>query len=134
MPKAIPDATPLSFRDFFVPSSRELKASPRLRSLVGKRVKMAGFMAKMEIAPSGAFYLTPTPVVCDEAGGGTADLPPDAVYVIVRSLADQQIPFAAGPLEVTGTLELGHPVEIDARPDRRPRPEAKQSPLVREIQ
>ena len=115
---ALPDSAEpvrLSFHEFFVPSPRELKASPRLRALQGKRVKLVGFMAKLEVAPLGAFYLTPTPVVCDEAGGGTADLPPDAVYVIVRSLQGQPIPFAAKPLELTGVLELGHRVEPDGR-------------------
>jgi hypothetical protein len=78
-------------------------------------VKLIGFMAKMEVAPKGAFYLTPRPVSCDEEGGGTADLPPEAVYVMVRSSSGQEIPYSPRALEVTGVLEVGYHVETDDR-------------------
>jgi hypothetical protein len=105
----------LAFGDFFEASSQELKPSARLRELAGQRVKLVGFMAKMEAAPKGAFYLTPRPVSCDEEGGGTADLPPEAVYVVVRSSAGQDIPHSPRALEVTGLLEVGYHVEADDR-------------------
>ncbi len=111
----VAEATPLSFREFFDPSPRELTPSARLLELNGKRVKLVGFMAKMELPPRGAFYLTPEPIVCDESGGGTADLPPNAVYVLVRSLPDEEVPWAPRALEVTGVLEIGHRVEPDGR-------------------
>jgi hypothetical protein len=105
----------LTFRDFFTPSAAEPKPSRRLLELSGKRIRLVGFMAKMEIAPKGAFYLTPRPVSCDEEGGGTADLPPEAVYVIVRSAAGQEIPFCPQALEVSGVLEIGNRAEEDNR-------------------
>ncbi len=105
----------LAFTELFESKTSELKASHKLLSLAGQRVRVVGFMAKMEIAPKGAFYLTPRPVSCDEEGGGTADLPPEAIYVIVRSQADRDIPHSSRALEVTGRLELGYRLEADGR-------------------
>ena len=105
----------LAFEGMLVPTARELQPSPRLKALAGRRVTLAGYMARLELAPLGAFYLTPTPVVGDEAGGGTADLPPVAVYVVVRSLAGQAVPWTPRLLEVTGVLELGAREEPDGR-------------------
>jgi hypothetical protein len=105
----------LAFSEFFEASSAELKPSARLIALSGRRVKLVGFMAKMEVAPKGAFYLTPRPVSCDEEGGGTADLPPEAVFVVVRSSAGREIPHTPRALEVTGLLEVGYRVEDDDR-------------------
>ena len=72
-------------------------------------------MVKMELAPKGAFDLTPRPVSCDEEGGGTADLPPEAVYVVVRSSPGEEVPYTPRALEVTGLLEVGYHVEDDER-------------------
>lgn len=105
----------LAFKDFFELSQDEIKPSARLLALAGQRVKLVGFMAKMEVAPKGAFYLTSRPVSCDEEGGGTADLPPEAVYVVVRSSAGKEIPHTPRALEVTGRLEVGPHVEADDR-------------------
>lgn len=105
----------LAFGDFFEAGPVEIKPSPRLLALSGHRVKLVGFMAKMEVAPRGAFYLTPRPVSCDEEGGGTADLPPEAVYVVVRSSPDREVPHTPRALEVTGLLEVGYHVERDER-------------------
>ena len=64
-------------------------------------------MAELEDPLRGAFYLTARPVRCDEGGGGTGDLPPDSVLVMVRSASDQEIPFYPGAIEVAGVLDLG---------------------------
>jgi hypothetical protein len=109
------DLPTLSFCEFFDPSARELKPSARLLGLKGKRVRLVGFMANMELPPRGAFYLTPRPIACDEAGGGTADLPPEAVLVLVRSRAGESVPFSPRALEVTGVLDLGPREEEDGR-------------------
>ena len=109
------DIPSLAFGDFFEASAQELKPSAQLLARSGQRVKLVGFMAKMEVAPKGAFYLTPRPVSCDEEGGGTADLPPEAVYVVVRSSTGQEIPHSPRALEVTGVLEVGYHVEADDR-------------------
>lgn len=101
--------TRLEFREFFDASSTELKPSPKLLSLNGRRVRIAGFMAQMEDAPEGAFYLCPRPVVCDESGGGIGDLPVEAVRVLVPSVGTRRVKFLARPIEVTGILRLNAP-------------------------
>ncbi len=105
----------IAFDEFVDRSAPEPKLSRRLLDLSGQRVKLVGFMAKMEVAPKGAFYLTPRPVSCDEEGGGTADLPPEAVYVVVRSSAGKEIPHSPRALEVTGLLDVGYRVGEDDR-------------------
>ncbi|MEO8215383.1 MAG: hypothetical protein ABI560_19440, partial [Myxococcales bacterium] len=101
-------------RDFLMPGAA-LIPTPRVLAAAGKRVRLIGFMAHMDLPSGGAFYLTPKPLVCDEAGGGTADLPPEAVRVTVPAARDRQIPFVAGPLEVTGMFDLGNQSEPDGR-------------------
>ena len=59
----------LSFRELFEASPRELKPSQKLLALNGKRVTMVGYMAQMEIAPLGAFYLASAPVSCAASSG-----------------------------------------------------------------
>jgi len=112
-----PQAQPprITFPELLTLSASGIRPTVRLRELSGHRVRMAGFMAKMEIAPKGGFYLTPRPVSCDEEGGGTADLPPGSVYVVVRSAAGQEIPYSPRALEVSGVLEVGPRQEEDQR-------------------
>lgn len=110
-----PTATLLAFKEFFEVSSRALKPSAKLLSLNGKRVRIVGFMAQMELPPTGAFYLCPRPIVCDEAGGGTADLPPDNVLVVVPSMHGKVLDFTPRLLEATGVLEVGNRPEEDGR-------------------
>lgn len=98
----------LAFREFFdsASSADELRPSAKLLGLNHRRVRLVGFMAQMEEPPVGAFYLCAQPVYCDEEGGGTADLPPARVRVVVRSAAQREIAFTPRPLAVTGTLEI----------------------------
>ena len=109
---------PLSFREFFDPSPQGLEPSARLRSVAGKRVRLIGYMARMESPPKGGFYLCASPVLATEAGGGTADLPPDAVLVVVRSAKGKELAHIQRLLEVTGVLELGPQVDEDGRVSR----------------
>ena len=108
-------AVPLSFKEFFEASPRELVASGKLLSLNGKRVRITGYMARMERQVLGAFYLVPHPVICDEEGAGTSDLPVENVLVLVRSAKGKEIAFIPRPLEVTGILEVGNRAEEDGR-------------------
>jgi hypothetical protein len=108
-------AVQISFGDLLAPGPK-LVPSPRLKALVGRRIRLVGFMAQLEEPPRGGFYLTSGPVRCDEGGAGTADLPPDAVRVIVRSAADQEIPFYPGAIEVSGVLAVGAAADPDGRP------------------
>jgi hypothetical protein len=108
-------ATPLDFHEFFEPSHSRLEPTAKLLGLNGKRVRLSGFMVKMELPSKGAFYLAATPIFCDEAGGGTGDLPPETVRVTVRSKGDAEVPFIPGPLEVSGVLEVGNQTDEDGR-------------------
>jgi len=109
---------PLAFPEFFDPSPQGLEPSVRLRGLAGKRVRLIGYMARMELPPKGGFYLCPSPVLVTEAGGGTADLPPDAVLVVARSAKGKELAHIQRVLEVTGVLELGPQVDEDGRVSR----------------
>ena len=108
-------ATPIAFKEFLVPSDRELKPSAKLLGLNGKRVRIEGYMAKMEEPIGGGFYLCPRPTFCDEEGAGTADIPPQAVRVLVRGAKGRPLKFVAQPLVVTGILELGSKTEADGQ-------------------
>jgi len=108
-------AAPLSFREFFEPSPQDLKPSARLLSLNGRRVRLVGYMAQMDEPPEGGFYLCSAPVLASEGGGGTGDLPPDAVWVVVRSARGKQLAHIRRPLEVTGVLDLGSQVDEAGR-------------------
>jgi len=92
-----------------------LEASPQARALDGRRVRLVGHMAHLEEAPAGAFYLAPRPVECDEGGGGTADLPPDAVRVVVRSAGEAPVRWLPGLIEVTGRLQVGPAADAEGR-------------------
>jgi hypothetical protein len=92
-----------------------LEPSPRACALDGRRVRLVGHMALLEEAPGGVFYLAATPVLGDEGGGGTADLPPDAVRVQVRSAAGAPVRWVPGLIEVTGRLEVGPRADAEGR-------------------
>jgi hypothetical protein len=121
--KSTSTATPLSFRDFFEPTPRELKPSAKLVSLNGKRVRLVGFMAHLDadhdggeaaVVP-GAFYLCPHPTECAEGGAGTGDLPSSAVLVILPRGWNRALPFTPRALEVVGRLELGPRTEVNGQ-------------------
>jgi hypothetical protein len=63
-------------------------------------------MVLMEQAPAGGFWLCPSAVFQDESGGGSGELPPNAVFVQVRGAGKKAVAFLAGPLTVTGKLYL----------------------------
>jgi hypothetical protein len=109
------DAT-LQFSELFASGGSALQPSELAQQLVGKRVRMVGFMAELEHGPVGAFYLTAQPVRCDESGAGTADLPIASVLVAVPFAANKQIPHVAGPLEVIGAFELGNQTDAQGFP------------------
>lgn len=109
-----PGAVPVSFSELFERSGA-LTPSARVVSLHGKRVRLVGFMARMELPPRGGFYLCSRPVSADESGAGTADLPVDSVFVVMRSARGSEVPYRPGPLEVTGLLQVGNRADEDGR-------------------
>ena len=118
--KPTPPPEAIAFSQFFdpAPSRRGLKPSARLLSLEGRRVRIVGFMAQMEMPPKGGFFLCSQPVFAAEGGGGTADLPPDAVLVVVSSASGKELELVRGPIEVTGVLEIGSREDEDGRVSR----------------
>jgi hypothetical protein len=100
-------ASDLAFREFFEPTPRELRPTAKLLALEGSRVRLVGFMVRSEEPPTGGFFLCPFPVFATEAGGGTADLPPETVFVVVPSAAGRAVPYTPQPVVVEGVLELG---------------------------
>lgn len=110
-PPSADQPTTLAFNEFFEPSTQGLKPSRKLIGLQHKRVKLTGFMAQMESELEGAFFLVPRPIFSDEEGGGNADIPPEAVLVIVPFRLHENIPFVQGLLEVTGVIEVGNKEE-----------------------
>ena len=98
--------TDLHFTDFFTGSERGLVPTPTLRACDGKHIRLVGFMARIEADLKGAFVLCPRPTAGDEEGGGTADLPPQSVRVIVRGAKGKVIPFTPRSLAVTGVLHV----------------------------
>jgi hypothetical protein len=97
----------LTFHELFDDSGTALMPSARTRRLIGKRIRIVGFMAQMENSLKGAFYLCTRPVFCDESGNGTGDLPVDAIYIVVPWNQENKIRFAPQPFEVSGVLEFG---------------------------
>ncbi|MBI5069456.1 MAG: hypothetical protein HZB56_14570 [Deltaproteobacteria bacterium] len=100
--------------------------SARARALAGSRVRLVGFMARLEEPGSGGFWLAQRPVECDESGAGTGDLPPGAVRVLMDGDPPEPI---TGPIAVTGVLELGGEQQVsflrlrlDPRPASSPQP------------
>jgi hypothetical protein len=100
----------LSVRELTEAAANVVVPTPRALALASKRVRLIGFMVRQEEEQAGGFWLAARPVECDEGGGGTGDLPPGSVRVLMAS--DVPAPID-GPIAVTGVLEVGN----DAAPD-----------------
>jgi hypothetical protein len=112
--QTVSKAIQLAFGELLDPGPK-LMPSDKARSLVGKRVRMVGFMAELEEPLDGAFYLVARPIRLDESGAGTADLPLDGVLVVVPGADGQKIPYVAGALEGIGVLEVGNHTDAAGR-------------------
>ena len=98
--------TPLSFAELFE-KQPDLRPSARVQSLSGKRVRVDGFMARMEVPPEGAFWLCRAPLEIDEGGAGSGDLPVESILVVLTPPGQKPVEPLRGPLRVEGTLEVG---------------------------
>jgi len=105
--KVAPEAAHVALTELVEPHGGALRLSQKARGLEQHRVRLVGYMAKLELPPLGGFYLTAQPVNGDESGAGTGDLPLDAVLVLAPSAGSKPLPTLEGPVEVTGLLELG---------------------------
>jgi hypothetical protein len=92
-----------------------LRLSDQVLALAGRRVRMTGYMAHLELAPKGGFYLAPMPVHSDESAAGVGDLPLESVLVLSRAVGLQPIPAEDGPVEVAGTLAVGTKEDSEGR-------------------
>ena len=96
----------LSFAQLFE-GHGELRPSKAALQLDRRRVRVEGFMARMESPPPGAFWLCRAPLDLDEAGGGTGDLPVESILVVLTPRSSRPVAPMRGPLRVEGRFEVG---------------------------
>lgn len=112
------DVPELSLGEIFATpvGARGLEFSAKARSLAGQRVRVQGYMVRREAPPPGTFLLAPAPVQLHESEYGLADdLPAATVFVEAPAWRGRTVPYAPGPLVLTGRLELGNREEPDGR-------------------
>lgn len=112
------DAIQLRFGELIASDAGHVRLSERAKALANQRVRMTGYVAKLELPPEGAFYLTAHPVTGDESGAGTSDLPLDSVLVEASTLARNAVQSIEGPVEVTGQLALAPAEDSQGRVHR----------------
>lgn len=84
-----------------------LELTDKIKTLDGKKVRLLGYMVQRDEAVPGALWLTPYPVNIEESEAGFADLPPQAVYVLIPYRSKIIAPYTPRPLLLTGTLSVG---------------------------
>jgi hypothetical protein len=107
----------LGFDEFYVAPAgpRGLTMTPKLKALDGRRVRIAGYMARQEEPLRGVFILAPLPVSIAEVADGPADDLP-AAHVFVRApSSDMVAPYRPGLITLVGTLSVGRAVEVGGR-------------------
>lgn len=101
----------LSFGELFAQpiGPRGLEPSAKLRAASGQQVRIVGFMVQREQPQAGSFLLTPRPVTMAEHADGEADDLPAATVTVVlpASQGDRLVVHHAGPVALTGRLEVG---------------------------
>jgi hypothetical protein len=112
---APPEPTRIELAKLYASTGRGARVAPEIEALRGRRVRVLGFMARMEDAPKGAFYLTRHPVEAEEGGAGTGDLPPGALRVEVPRLAGEEVAWIPGVVEAIGTLEVSRAEDREGR-------------------
>ncbi|ADI29151.1 hypothetical protein [Methylotenera versatilis] len=109
------DVTDIKFRDFFkMPiGKRGLELNDKFMSLDGKRVRILGYMAKVETPTSGMFVLASLPVeLGDEDDSLSDDLPANSIFVHTDP-KPFVVPHITGLISLTGTLSIGSQLEAD---------------------
>jgi hypothetical protein len=100
----------LSFQDFFkMPvGPRGLETTEKLRSLDGRRVRIPGYMARMERSNKRQLVFAPMPLQPQPHEYGLCDdIPATHVLVTVAGNPDEQVIYTPGPLLLTGILSVG---------------------------
>jgi len=100
----------LDFRDFYkMPvGPRGLEPTEKLLSLDGSRVRILGYMGRMERGNKRHMIFAAIPLQPQPHEYGLADEVPAAhVLVTVPGDANEQVPHTPGPLLLTGVLSVG---------------------------
>lgn len=105
----------LDLARLYVSTASTTRIAPEVEALRGRRVRAVGYMARMEDAPKGAFYLTRFPVEAEEGGAGTGDLPPGALRIEIPRLAGEEVAWVPDVVEAVGTLEVGRAEDAEGR-------------------
>jgi hypothetical protein len=115
-PPAPNELPQLDLSKLYVSNGMGIHVAPEVEALAGHRIRVVGYLARMEeYVPRGAVYLTRLPVETEEGGGGTGDLPPGALRVEVPRLAGEEIEWVPGAVEVIGTLQVGRAEDEEGR-------------------
>ena len=102
--------TELRFDEFYkMPvGPRGLEPTEKLRSLHGKRVRILGYMANMQLRGNRQMLLAPVPLKAQPLEYGQADdIPATHVLVRVPGNAAVPVPYTPGLLLFTGRLTVG---------------------------
>lgn len=87
---------------------RGLEPTEKLLSLNGKRVRILGYMANMQMRGNRQMMLAPVPLKAQPLEYGQADdIPATHVLVRVPGNAAQAVPYTPGLLLLTGKLTVG---------------------------
>jgi hypothetical protein len=87
---------------------RGLEPTEKLLSLSGKRVRILGYMANMQLRGNRQLLLAPVPLKAQPLEYGQADdIPAAHVLVRVPGNAAQAVPYTPGLLLLTGRLTVG---------------------------
>ncbi|RBP38512.1 hypothetical protein DES53_11130 [Roseimicrobium gellanilyticum] len=100
----------LRFDEFYkMPvGDRGLEPTEKLLSLNGKRVRILGYMANMQMRGNRQMLLASVPLKAQPLEYGQADdIPAAHVLVRVPGNASERVPFTAGLLLLTGKLTVG---------------------------
>jgi hypothetical protein len=102
--------TELGFDEFYkMPvGDRGLEPTGKLLSLNGKRVRIVGYMAEMQLRGNRQMIFAPVPLKAQPLEYGQADdIPAAHVLVRVPGNASERVPFTPGLMLLTGKLTVG---------------------------
>jgi hypothetical protein len=102
--------TDLRFDEFYkMPvGDRGLEPTEKLLSLNGKRVRIGGYMADMQLRGNRQMIFAPVPLKAQPLEYGQADdIPASHVLVRVPGNAAERVPFTPGLMLLTGRLTVG---------------------------
>lgn len=105
----------IQFNEFYkIPvGAKGLELTKKTVDLIGKRIRIVGYMAKSELLTPGLFVLSPVPVeMGDEDERLVDDIPPNALFVHIEN-TKLNIPHIDRLIKLTGTLQVGGFDEVD---------------------